>query len=64
MEASSHSLVWNRPNVGPMKVIFTIVDGWRVPFADYSDFDMQNSYYEDYTANVEVTNLLVFNLLG
>eukprot|EP00171_Calliarthron_tuberculosum_P005428 IDg5428t1 len=62
--ASNQKLMANRPNGRLMKGIFAVVDGGRIPCADYVDADMQNAYYEGYTGNVEVTNLLVFNFFG
>lgn len=64
MKESSLALMKNRPNGRMMKGIFAVVDGGRVPCAHYTDCDMQNAYYEGYTGNVEVTNLLVFNFFG
>lgn len=64
MKDSSDNLTNNRPNGQLMRGIFGVVDGGRLPCADYDNSDLQNAYYEGYTGNVEVTNLLVFNFFG
>lgn len=64
MKASSDNLVKNRPNGRLLKGIFAVVDGGRLPCADYNDVNVQNAFYESYTCNVEVTNIFVFNFFG
>lgn len=64
MKESSELLKLNRENGQYLNNVFGVVDGGRMPCADYTDVDMQNAYYEGYTTNVEVTNLLVYNFKG
>ena len=47
-----------------LKGIFAVMDGARIPCADYIDADIQNGYYEGFTCSVQVTNLLVFSFDG
>lgn len=62
---SSHNLLrYNRQNGFLLPNVFAIMDGGRMLCADYQDEDLQNAYYEGYTGNVEVTNLLVFSFYG
>lgn len=47
-----------RPNDPILSNIFGVLEGGRLPCADYVNADVQNAYYEGYTTSVEVTNLL------
>lgn len=47
-----------------LRSIFVITDSGRLPCSDYSYLDMQTSYYEGYTGELEVTNLFVINFFG
>ena len=64
MRESADLLTQNRPNGALLSNIFAVVDGGRLPYADYVDTDIQNAYYEGYTMSVQVTNLFVFNFKG
>lgn len=41
--------------------VFGVIDGGRMPCADYDDPYLQNCFYEGYNRNVKVTKILVFN---
>lgn len=64
MKESTELLQQNREFGHLLKGVFAVVDGGRMPCADYEDPDMQNAYYEGYTCSVEVTNLFVYNFKG
>lgn len=64
MKESTQLLQENREFGHLLKGVFAVVDGGRMPCADYNDPDLQNAYYEGYTCSVEVTNLFVFNFMG
>lgn len=64
MVRSSELLSCHRGYNDVLKGVFAIMDGGRLPCADYCDPDTQNAYYEGYTTNIEVTNLLVFDFFG
>lgn len=58
----SEQLMQNTRNNGAIfRGVFGVVDGGRLPCADYVDSDLQNAYYVGYTTCVDVPNLLVFN---
>lgn len=63
MKASA-ALLKNRPNGHLLPNVFAVMDGGRLLCADYINTDIQNAYYEGYTGNVEVTNLLVYSFDG
>lgn len=64
MIQSNNLLKENRQNGRVLDGIFAVVDGGRIPCAEYTDKDLQNAYYEGYTQSVEVTNLFVWNFKG
>lgn len=64
MHASAELLRRNRGNGFLLNGVFAVVDGGRMPCADYINRDLQNAYYEGYTQKVEVTNLFVWNFFG
>lgn len=47
-----------------MSGVFSLVDGRRLPCADYIHLQIQTGYYNGYTGNVEVTYLLVYSFFG
>lgn len=64
MKESAELLSKNRRNGSLLQKIFGVLDGGRLPCADYTDSDVQNAFYEGYTTSVEVTNLFAFNFKG
>ena len=58
-EESANLLQHKSPQSALLKKMFAVVDGARMPCTDYTDPLVQNAYYEDFTKNMEVTNLLV-----
>lgn len=54
----------NRPNVPILSNIFRVLDGSRIPYADYVNADVQNPYYDGYKTSVVDTNLLCYNFKG
>lgn len=64
MDESYELLKNNRENGVLLPDVFGVVDGGRMPCADYEDQDLQNGYYEGYTGSVEVTSIFVFNFRG
>ena len=44
--------------------IFGVLDGGRMPTATCMDVNLQNAYFEGFTQQHEVTNLLAFNFKG
>ena len=62
---SSSALLQTNPRLGPLlEGVFAVVDGARLPCADYTNADLQNAFYEGYTQSVEVTNSFVWNFFG
>lgn len=64
MDASNQILKRNHACGELLEGLFGVMDGGRMPCADYIDVDTQNAYYEGYSQNVEVTNLFVWNCFG
>ena len=64
MRASSSLLERNREYGVVLKGIFGIMDGARMPCADYTNKNIQNACYEGCACSEEVTNLFVFNFFG
>lgn len=64
LKESNYNLLHNRPFGPLLRGVFGVVDGGTLPCADDDDVEVQNSYYEGYTGNVEETNILVFNSAG
>ena len=61
----SAELLWkSRPQWHLLRGVFGVVDGGRMPCAHYVDPELQNAFFEGFTQNEEVTNLLVFNFFG
>lgn len=64
IEESTKLMVSNRPSGELLSDVFSVLDGARVLCAEDTITDLQNAYYEGYTGNVQVRNLLVFDFLG
>lgn len=64
MDESHRLLKFNRSNGPLLPNVFAVIDGARMPCADYTDSDLQNAFYEGYTGNTEITNIFVFNFKG
>ena len=64
MKLSAELLQRNRPHGHFLGGVFGVVDGGRMPCAHYVDSNLQNAFFEGFTQNEEITNLLVFNFFG
>ena len=64
IKLSAALLERNRDYGTLLRGVFAIVDGGRMPTANYTDSNLQNAYFEGFTQNEEVTNLFVFNFFG
>lgn len=64
MQESNQLLMDTREHGHLLRGVFAVVDGGRMPCADYTDPNIQNAYYEGYTCCVEITNLFVYNFKG
>lgn len=60
-EDSAKRLKENRPNGQAISDIFGVLEGGRIPCADYLDYGIQNAYNEGCTTSMEVANLLALN---
>lgn len=60
MRLSSSLLEHNREYVHLLRGVFVVLDGGRIPCASYSDHDLQNAYWEEFTQSIEVTNMFVW----
>lgn len=58
------ALLSKRPNGLVLRIVFAVMDGSRLPCAECVDGGLQNAYFQGYTGNVDVTNLLVLNFMG
>lgn len=61
MDKSYELLRLNPENGALQPILFGVIDGGRIPCADYNYQDLKNAYYEGCTGNVEVTNIFAFN---
>lgn len=55
------TLIESGPPVHLIESIFVHVDGKRLQYADYNDFDNQNEYYDEYTSSIDVIIPLKLN---
>lgn len=61
----SAQLLEKNRNYGPLlKGVFSVMDGAHFRNADYTNLDIQNGFYDGYSSDVEITNLLVFDFNG
>lgn len=63
MKASSEN-VRNITQEKNLSGVFAVVNVGRLPCAEYINLDTQNAYYDGYTANMEMYNLLVCNFFA
>lgn len=61
MEQSAALLQANRSNGALNKSAFSVVDGRRLPCANYVNTEKQNDFYEGYTQSLELINLQVYS---
>lgn len=59
METSFDKRFYSRSNGRLLRGIFVVANGIKIPCADYTDANLQNSYYEGYTCNTEVEHLFI-----
>lgn len=62
--ASANVLKYNRPNNVVLSNLFGISDDGRLLCADYTNINIQNGCYEEYTTFKEVTSIFAFNFNG
>ena len=64
MRDSARLLLRNGHHGHILTGVFTVLDGGYMPCATYTDPDLQNAFWEDFTQCDEVTNLFVWNFYG